>query len=92
MLYAYTRGFGGTVNFGGEIMSCEKWLLDFLRWNLGYALVDHTRDEAKRKGYTRSKLKAARRAVGVKTYHEFYMGWDTGNRYWYLPEVGDRFE
>lgn len=65
-----------------KIEACKKWLLEYLSRNTG--LVDTVREEAKLKGFSKAVLKSARKELGVKTFHQFDEGGDTGNYFWYL--------
>ena len=70
--------------------SCEKWLLNFLKGQ--YRLCEHVREEALAAGFSRAELKAARKSLGVKTWHQV----DTldepriDNWFWYLQADYDR--
>jgi hypothetical protein len=47
--------------------------------------VDRIRDEAKRAGFSRADLAAARKKLRVSTYHRFDRGYPTKDHYWHLP-------
>ena len=64
---------------------CKKWLADYLKRQAG-ALVEDTRAEAKKKGFTKLDLKTARKELGVKTFHQFDEGGQAPNYFWYLKE------
>lgn len=64
---------------------CIAWLKSILK-DGDMHLCEIIRDAAKAEGYTRGNLKAARNALGVKTYHMFDEGEATENWFWYLEE------
>ena len=68
-----------------ENKDCEKWLAGFLREE-GTMLCDAVREAANKKGFSRATLKAARKALGVRTFHQFDERIDTNNWFWYLEE------
>lgn len=47
-------------------------------------LCESVREAARRKGISKADLKAARRELGVKTYHQFDEYGQTSNWFWYL--------
>lgn len=61
---------------------CEIWLRELLADGKEH-LVDDVRAEAKTKGFSRLELKAARKSLGVKTYHQFDGSVATDNWFWY---------
>lgn len=46
--------------------------------------MDDVREAAKKQGFKRSELKAARKELGVKTFHQFDEDGPTPNHFWYL--------
>lgn len=62
---------------------CEKWLAEFLRKE-STVLCEIVRKEAKNKGFTRRQLRDARKAIGVKTFHQFNGSEATPNWFGYL--------
>lgn len=71
----------------------EQWLFDQLKGK-ECVLVDIIRAAAKEAGIKKPELKAARQALGVKTYHQFDTKGDTKeleateNWFWFLPDYG----
>ena len=58
---------------------CAQWLLEYLR-RAGRANVKQVRLDAKKMGWTRGELKAARREIGVQVVHD-----QTSDEwYWYV--------
>jgi hypothetical protein len=47
-----------------------------------WTLCDIVRAEAKKSGFTRQELKEARKALGVKTFHQFDEVGATPNWFW----------
>lgn len=65
-------------------IDCEQWLYELLK-NEGHCLCNLVRDEAKNQGYSKAELKAARKKLGVKTWHQFEVdGSSTQNWFWFL--------
>lgn len=64
---------------------CEKWLYGNLHGQ-GEVLCDDIRSAAKQEGFTRADLKSARKALNVKTLHQFDGEGATQNWFWYLEE------
>ena len=62
---------------------CEKWLCGKLQGR-SEVLCDDIRSAAKKEGFTRAELKAARKALNVKTFHQSDGGIETQNWFWYL--------
>lgn len=66
--------------------NCTVWLKRYL--NCGMSECGAVRSDALAAGYTKAELKAARKELGVKTWHQI----DTleepriDNWFWYLPE------
>lgn len=79
------RARARTHEGGCCVVDCEKWLKVFLNENFGYADVNEVRCAAKKQGYSTVEVKAARKSLGVTTYHRFIRGWDTNEHYWCLP-------
>ena len=64
-------------------MKCEKGLKEKL--NDGELhLCEDIRTAARKKGFSQAELKEARKALGVKTFHQFDEDGDTQNWFWYL--------
>lgn len=64
---------------------CADWLKDFL-CREGCVLCEIVRLHALKNGFGRKNLKAAKKKLGVKTYHQFDEDGATPNWFWYLPE------
>ena len=47
-------------------------------------LCESVRDAAKRAGINQQDLRASRKRLGVKTFHQFDESGDTGNWFWFL--------
>lgn len=62
---------------------CKKWLLKYLIRNQGM-IVEETRIEAKKQGYSKATLKQARKELGVKTFCQFDEWGATSNWFWYI--------
>ena len=62
-------------------MDCEEWLYERLS-DMDYHLCENIRNEAKKKGYTMRELKAARKKLGIRTFHQFDELGATPNWYW----------
>lgn len=67
-----------------EMSNCSIWLRDWLLRNGNWCLCDDVRREAVKAGYARRELKEARKALGVKTFHQWEDGAETQNWFWYL--------
>ena len=66
--------------------SCKNWIRAYLLVEGGYANVDTVRSAAKRLGFNRAEVKAARKETGITTfYRSDWRGKDTGEYYWCLP-------
>lgn len=65
------------------LRGCDAWLKLQLQ-DLEIHLCDDIRKAAKKRGFTKQELKAARKAVGVKTFHQFDEDGATENWFWYL--------
>lgn len=63
---------------------CVKWLESRLR--CGITLCENTRAAAQEAGFTGAELKAARKALGVKTWHQVDRDASIEHWFWYLPE------
>lgn len=63
--------------------SCEKWL-GVLLGDGEMHLCDEVRSGAKEKGFSKTELRAARKKLGIKTFHQFDEEGETGNWFWYL--------
>lgn len=61
---------------------CETWLRQLLADGKEH-LVDDVRAEAKINGFGKAELKAARKSLGVKAYHQFDGRRATDNWFWY---------
>ena len=63
-----------------------------VEWIRGYLsdgelhLVDTVREDFKAAGFTSSEIKAARKALGVKTFHQCDEDGVTPNHFWYIEE------
>lgn len=66
-----------------EAIGCKNWLENLLKDGEGH-LCDDVREAAKKQGFKRSELKAARKELRVKTFHQFDEGGPTPNHFWYL--------
>lgn len=66
-----------------EVIDCKDWLANLLK-DGEYHLCDDVRDTAKKQGFKRSELKAARKELRVKTFHQFDEDGPTPNHFWYL--------
>lgn len=64
-------------------MSCSEWLREKLS-DGELHLCEWIREDAKRSGFTKSELKQARVALGVRTFHQFDEDGETPNWFWYL--------
>ena len=67
-------------------MLCKFWLEKYILQN-GLVDVDETREEARKRGFSKKELKDARAELGVKTYHRFVSTTDIKKWYWYLPKT-----
>ena len=76
---------GCSLKSTGKDKECEKWLAEFLRHE-GTTLCDMVREAARKNGFSRAALKAARKALGVKTFNQFDEYGGTHNWFWYLEE------
>ena len=65
-------------------MQCRTWLKKYLADEGGFVLCDTVREEAKKMGFSRRDLKAAREYLGVKTFHQFDEYGATDNWFWCL--------
>lgn len=65
-------------------MGCQEWLKKYLTDEGGFVLCDRVREEAKKMGFSRRDLKAARECLGVKTFHQFDECGATDNWFWRL--------
>ena len=50
-------------------MTCEDWLAEQLK-DGSWHLVDDIRDKFKKAGFKKSEFKAARKNLGVETFHQ----------------------
>lgn len=60
-----------------------KWLQEYLS-DGELHLVDNVRAAYKEKGFASAEVKAARKLLGVKTFHQFDEDGQTPNWYWYI--------
>lgn len=65
--------------------SCIEWLREKYSKADDY-LCDDLRAEAKALGYTRREFKEARKALGIKTWHQFDEYGATENWFWYIQK------
>lgn len=65
---------------------CEKWLYEYLK-KAGTVLCDAVKTAAKEEGFSQNQLKAARKVIGVKTFHFFDEFGETPNWFWSLPKA-----
>ena len=65
------------------LRGCDAWLKLQLQ-DLEIHLCDDIRKAAKKRCFTKQELNAARKAVGVKTLHQFDEDGSTENWFWYL--------
>lgn len=65
---------------------CEVWLAIQLA-DGELHLCEDIREAAKKNGFTGKDLKAARKNLGVKTFHQFDEDGATPNWFWYLGEA-----
>ena len=74
------------VERSNDVSKCSEWLKGHL--SAGMSEYNGVRESAKEAGFNHKELKAARRELGVKTWHQI----DTEgypsieNWFWYLPE------
>lgn len=61
------------------------WLREYLS-DGELHLVDTVRAAYKAAGFTRTEIKAAKSALGVKTFHQFDGNKPTPNHFWYTEE------
>ena len=64
---------------------CEKWLAEYLKQN-GTVLRDAVRDEARKRGFKKTEIKAARKNIGVKCCNDWAANGETQNWFWYLED------
>ena len=64
---------------------CVVWLKKKLTG--GFALCDDVREAGRQQGYARGQLTAARKVLGVETFHQFDEDGATQNWFWSLPTV-----
>lgn len=62
---------------------CEKWLFEMLKKD-EMILVQTIREKAKQEKFSKIDLKAARKSLGVKTFHQFDEKEATDNWFWHL--------
>ena len=69
-------------------MTCSEWLDGYFPkgYKVHCALI---RDAARERGYSRFQLKAARKALGIKTVSEKIEEYDTTLYYWYREKEGN---
>lgn len=65
------------------MQNCAAWLEHRLLDGEVH-LCEDIRNSAEREGFSRRELKAARKVLSVKTFHQFDENGDTGNWFWYL--------
>lgn len=74
------------VERSNSVSKCSEWLKGHL--SAGMSECNGVRESAKAAGFNRKELKAARKELGVKTWHQI----DTEgypkieNWFWYFPE------
>lgn len=68
-----------------NLNACEKFLFELLS-DHPIVEISYIREKAKEQKFKRADLKAAKKILKVKTYHQFDEGKETGNWFWYLPE------
>ena len=68
--------------------NCQEWLCKLLAKDK-LLLCDFVREEAKRCGFTRGQLKAARKILKVRTFHQFDERGATPNWFWSLSGEED---
>lgn len=61
---------------------CEKWLEKILA-DGELHLREDVREAARKEGFTFGELRAARKNIGVGTYHQFDECGQTENWFWY---------
>lgn len=66
-----------------ETIDCRGWLENLLK-DRECHLFDDVREAAKKQGFKRSELKAARKELGVKAFHQFDEDGPTPDHFWYL--------
>lgn len=66
-----------------SLRDCDAWLRLQLQ-DREIHLCDDIRKKAKKRGFTKQELKAARKEMGVKTFHQFDEDGATENWFWYL--------
>jgi len=66
---------------------CEKWLLEYLSPR-GEVICNAVRDEARKQGYARGQLKAARKSLGVRCCNDWAANGEALNWFWSLPGEG----
>jgi len=64
-------------------MECKDWLNERLS-DHEIHLCESIRSEAKKAGFNKQELKAARISLGVKTFHQFDEYGETPNWFWYM--------
>ena len=65
-------------------VNCQEWLMSFLA-ERKEVLVDVIKAEAKAAGYTKKELKAAKKALRVKTVNDWEPTFGTSAWWWKLP-------
>ncbi len=68
-----------------KLRDCDVWLRLQLQ-DRGIHLCDSIRKKAKKRGFTEQELKAARKEIGVKAFHQFDECGATENWFWYLED------
>lgn len=66
-----------------SLRDCDAWLKLKLQ-DREMHLCDDIKNAAKKRGFTMRELKAARKVIGVKTFHLFDKDGETKNWFWYL--------
>lgn len=68
-----------------KLTKAIEWLKEYLS-DGNLHLVDTVREAFKATGFTRGEIKAARKALGVKTFHQCDEDGITPNHFWYIEE------
>ncbi len=68
-----------------KLTKAIEWLKEYLS-GVNLHLVDTVREAFKAAGFTRGEIKAARKALGVKTFHQCDEDGITPNHFWYIEE------
>ena len=68
-----------------KLSKATEWLRKYLSDGEPH-LVDNVREAYRAAGFMRSEIKAARKSLGVKTFHQFDENGPTPNYFWYIEE------